>query len=135
MKKFGKIRLFEFSIPKSSYMEIFMKIWEKEFGPFFNTFLTNQGRNEDQDEKIGKNKSNVWTLHIKIRLHGKFHENLREKNWPIFLRHSWLIMVKIKMEEKKFGKMNSIFEFSMTKITWEGHTGTEVLKGLIFLKK
>ena len=35
-------------------MEIFMKIGGKKFNPFYSTFLTNQGKNEDEDEKIGK---------------------------------------------------------------------------------
>ena len=73
----------------------------------------------------------------------KFHEKLRK----IFLTHFCLIEAKMKM--KKYGKMISIFEFSISELgyielfikisgkfffkffTWEGHTGIEVSTGLI----
>ena len=40
MKKFGKMSsIFEFSVSKLGYMEVFMKIWEKnEMKKFFNYF-------------------------------------------------------------------------------------------------
>ena len=49
----------ELSISKLGYMAIFMKIWKKKIekkilANFFQTFLTNQGKNKDENEKIGK---------------------------------------------------------------------------------
>ena len=44
--------IFEFSILKLGYTEIFMKFCRKEnFNPYFRTFLTSRGKNEDEDEK------------------------------------------------------------------------------------
>ena len=55
IEKFGKMSLiYEFSISKLGYMEIFMKIWEIIFRLSFKPFLTNRGKNEDKDEKCGK---------------------------------------------------------------------------------
>ena len=114
-------------------------------------FLINQGKNENEDEKIWKNELDFWIIHIKIRLFGNFHENLLKKILTHFLRNFWLIESKIKMKMKKFGKISSIFGFSISKLgymelfikIWEksfflkfllekGHTWTEVSKGLIF---
>ena len=51
IKKFGRINLsFEFSISNVGYMTIFMKIEKKKFDPFFETFFTNRGKNEDINE-------------------------------------------------------------------------------------
>ena len=70
-KKFGKISsIFEFSISKLGYMEIFMKIWEKKmkwkssltFSLFNFDYLPDEdgkkvdAKNEDEDEKIWKNE-------------------------------------------------------------------------------
>ena len=54
MKKHGKMSpIFEFSISQLSYMAIFMKIFGKKvLIHFFVTFLTNPGKNENEDEKI-----------------------------------------------------------------------------------
>ena len=54
MKKHGKMSpIFEFSISQLSYMVIFMKICGKKvLIHFFVTFLTNPGKNENEDEKI-----------------------------------------------------------------------------------
>ena len=68
-------------------MEIFMKIGGKKFYPFYSTFLTNQGKNEDEDEKNWKNETNFRILHIKIRLCSNFHENLRKHFLMHLLRH------------------------------------------------
>ena len=77
IKNYGKISLiYEFSISKLGYTEIFMKIWEKFFEK--KSFLTIRGKNEDEDEKIWGNDFNFWILHIKIRLNGIFHKNLRK---------------------------------------------------------
>ena len=55
IEKFGKMSLiYEFSISKLGYTEIFMKIWEIIFWLSFKPFLTNRGKNEDKDEKYGK---------------------------------------------------------------------------------
>ena len=56
---------------------------EKNFDPFFGTFLTSQGKYENEDEKARENEFDFSILHIKIRLCGSFHENLRKK----FLTH------------------------------------------------
>ena len=56
-----------------------MKIQEKYFDPSCKTFLINRGKNEDEDEKIRENDFGFRILHIKIRLCGSFHENLRKK--------------------------------------------------------
>ena len=80
--------IYEFSISNYiGYTEIFMKIWEKNFDSFFKTFLTNRGKNEDEDEKIWENDLNFWILHIKIRLNGNFGVNLWTKNFEPFLEH------------------------------------------------
>ena len=47
------------------------------FDPFFKTFLTNQGKNDNEVEKVGKSEFNFSVLHIKLRLYRNFHENLR----------------------------------------------------------
>ena len=41
--------------------------------------MTNRGKNEDVNEKIWENEFDLWILHIKIRLYGTFHKNLRKK--------------------------------------------------------
>ena len=41
--------------------------------------MTNRGKNEDEDEGIWENEFNFGILHIKIRLDGTFHKNLRKK--------------------------------------------------------
>ena len=52
MKKFGKISsIFELSISKLGHMEIFIKIRERHFWLICWTFFSNQGKNEDEDEK------------------------------------------------------------------------------------
>ena len=67
MKIYGKMSsILEFAISKLAYVLVFMKVWEKTFGPF--------------------------------------------------LRHFWLIKVKLKMKMKKYGKMSSIFELSKSKL-------------------
>ena len=52
---------------------------EKNFDTFFRTFLTNQGKNEDENEKLWENEFNFSIIHITIRLCDSFHENLRKK--------------------------------------------------------
>ena len=41
-------------------------------------------KNEDENEIICKSEFDFWILHIKIRLHDNFHENLRRKNLTNF---------------------------------------------------
>ena len=83
MKKFGKMTsIFEFSISKSGYVAIFMKILGKNFSAInFKTFMTNWDKNEDENEKTWENKSDFWILYIRIKLNGNFHENLWEKTF------------------------------------------------------
>ena len=59
MKNYGKMSP-TFNSPYQNQV-----IWQfsrtsekKEFGPFFKTFLTNQGKNENEDEKNWKNEFN-----------------------------------------------------------------------------
>ena len=86
------------------------------FDPFFKTFLTNWGKNEDEDEKNWKNEFDFWVFHIRIRLYRNFHENLSKNFLNHFLSHFWLIVAKMKMKIKKFGKMSAIFELSISKL-------------------
>ena len=79
----------------------FHENWRKNFDPFSKTFLTNRGKNEDEDEKNWKNGFHFWILHIKIRSYGTFHKNLQKKK--------------------------TFFEI----FTWERHTRKEVSRGLI----
>ena len=84
IKKFGKMSLiFDLSVSKLGYMAIFIRICLKNFHPFFRTFLTIWGKNEDKDKKIWENVLNFWILRFKIRMGGNFHENWRK----IFLTH------------------------------------------------
>ena len=121
MKNFGKMSLiYEFSISNYvGYTEIFMRIWEKNLDSFLKTFLTNRGKNEDEDEKIWENDLNFSILHIKIRLYSNFDVNLWTKNFGPYLEHFfWLIEAKAKMKIKKIGKLSSNFEFWISKY-WE----------------
>ena len=50
MKKSRKMSLiYEFSVLKLDYVAILVKNVDKIFDPFFKTFLTNRGKNEDED--------------------------------------------------------------------------------------
>ena len=49
------------------------------FTHFVSHFLTNRGKNEYDNEKLWENKFDFLILHIKIRLYGYLHENLRKK--------------------------------------------------------
>ena len=55
---------------------------------FVSHFLINWGKNENEDKKKWKYKFDIWILHIKIRLHDNFAENLKKKYWLIF----WYIL-------------------------------------------
>ena len=112
--------ILEFAISKLGYVPVFMKVWEKNFWPIFKTFLTNRGKTEDENEKIWKNELNFLILHIKIRLYGNFYENMLKKVLTHFFGHFWLIEAKTKMKVKKYGKMSSIFEFSISKLRYVG---------------
>ena len=99
MKKTRKrSSIFEFSISKLGYMEIFMKIWEKnETKKLFHYFtiqlwlFDGDGKkvdikNKNEDENISKNEVEFWILHVKIRLRDNFHENLRRKQFDPFFK-------------------------------------------------
>ena len=82
MKKYREMSSnFESSWSRLVYAVVFKKISEKKIWPILKTLLTNQGKNENADEKIWKNKFNFWILNIKIRLCSRFHENLRQRSW------------------------------------------------------
>ena len=59
------------------------------------TFLTNGGKNENENGKFNKDEFDFWIPYIKARLYCNFHENLRKKNWRNFkdifdkLRQKW----------------------------------------------
>ena len=72
--------IFELSISKPAYVAVFLKTCEKKFDLFFKTFLTNQGK-KNEDEKIWENDFKFWILHIKIKLCDSFYENLRKIFW------------------------------------------------------
>ena len=58
------------------------------FDPSFRKFLTNRGKNENEDEKIwGRNEFNFWILHIKIRLCCNFHKIGEKKKLTHCIRH------------------------------------------------
>ena len=67
-------------------------------------------------KKFGKMSSIFLIIHIKIRLQGKFYENLLKKSLTHVLGHFWLIKAKTKMKMKKYRKMSSIFEFSTSRL-------------------
>ena len=54
------------------------------FDPFCETFLTNRGKNKDEDEKIRKNDFDFRIFHVKIRLCINFPGNLGKSFCPIF---------------------------------------------------
>ena len=85
MKKYGKMSpIFEFSISKLGYVVIFMKIWEKKIlDSFFDPFLTNRGKNENEDKKFGKMSpifeffiSKLGCMELSIKIWEKRSENL-----------------------------------------------------------
>ena len=143
---------FELSASKLGYIEIFMKIWGNKFDLFFKPFLTNRGKNKDEDEKIWKNEFDFWILHVKIGLYGNFHENPRKKYLP-FLRHFWLIEAKYseceKIWENEFDfwilhikiRLYGTFHKNLRKniffeiFTWKGHTRTEVSRFNLILRQ
>ena len=117
MKRFGKISMiFEFTILKLGYTEIFMKYEKKNFDSFFKLFLTNRGKNKNENKKNWENEFDFWIINIKITLYGNFHENLLKKILTQISGHFWLIETKIKMRIKKYGEIFSIFEYSISKL-------------------
>ena len=60
-------------------MAIFTKI-----SPIFKTFLTNQGKNEDEDKKIRKISSNFEFFISKLGYKTIFMKIPEKKFWPIF---------------------------------------------------
>ena len=118
MKKPGRMSpIFEFSISQLSYMAIFMKIFGKKvLIHFFVTFLTNPGKNENEDEKIWKNESDFWILHVKIRLCGNFHENVRKKFFDPFFKTFLTNRGKNKTEDEQIWENESDFSILHIKI-------------------
>ena len=83
-------------------MAIFMKICaKKNLTDFFRIFLTNWGKNEDEDEKIWENESNFWILHINIRMCGNFLENLYKKLFDPFFKTFFTNRGKNEYEDEK----------------------------------
>ena len=46
--------------------EFSRKSWEKIVDPFLKTFLTNQSKNKNEDERIWKNEFEYWILISKL---------------------------------------------------------------------
>ena len=78
LKKLQKTSMiFELTTLKLAYIQIFMKSLEN----FFDWFLANGGKNQDEDEKKkSKNVYDYWVFHLKIKWFTNVHENLTEKN-------------------------------------------------------
>ena len=133
MKKIGKmIYVFEFSTSKLGYMAIFMKICAKNFLTLFvGHFWLIEAKMKMKMNKFGKMSSNIGFLILDYVV--IFMKIWEKKNFDPFF--------------KTF--LNSIFELSISKLgcmelfikiwekkfffkifTWEGHTRTEVSKGL-----
>ena len=57
MKRFEKMSMiFDFTILKLGYTEIFMKSEKKNFDSFFKLFLTNRGKNKNENKKNWENE-------------------------------------------------------------------------------
>ena len=68
-------------------MEIIMKNLRKKISDsFFEPFLFNWGKNEDEDKRNWENEFGFWILFIKIRLYGNFRENQCENIFDPFYR-------------------------------------------------
>ena len=121
MNKYGKMSsICEFSIWKLGYMEIFMKIWERNEKNYLTISLFNFDHLPDEDgkkswcQKLDEDERmeewfDFWILHIKIRWDDNFHENLWKKMFYLFLGHFWLIEAKMKMKMKNSGKWVRFF--------------------------
>ena len=58
--------------------QFYWKSEKKKFDPFFKTFLTNRGKNEDENENKWEHEFNFGICHIKIRSCASFCESLRK---------------------------------------------------------
>ena len=113
MKKYGKIiPIFEFFISKSD----FIKNCKKKIDLFYTTFLTNREKNENNDEKMRKNESDFWIIHIKTKLCGNFHENPRKKFLTNLLKHFWAIEAKWRWRRKNLEKWNQFLNSPYEKL-------------------
>ena len=88
--------------------------------PISWTFLTNRGKNEDEDEKIWENEFNIWVFYIKIRLSGSFHGNLLKKNLTHFLGQVLTSQGKNKDEDEKIWENEFNFWILHIKIRLSG---------------
>ena len=107
----------EFSIPKSGYTEISMKICGKKFlthilGHFWLI------KTKMKIKKHGK-MSSIFEFFISNLGYVAVFIKIWEKSLTRFLRHVLLIEAKMKMMMKKYGKICSIFEFSILKLGYE----------------
>ena len=68
------------------------------------TFLTNRGKNEDENEKIWENESYFIIFHIKIRSCVNFHENPGKKLLTLFLQIFLTNQSKSKNEDERIWK-------------------------------
>ena len=79
MKNIGKwVRVFNSPYQNWVIWQFRCKSVNKKFSPIFGTFLTNRGKNENEDEKMWENEFDKWILHIKIRLNGTCHKKYQK---------------------------------------------------------
>ena len=85
---------------------------EKFFDPFCRTFLTNRGKNKDEDEKIGENQFNFWIFRIRIGFYGNFQENPR-KNILTHFSKALSGLRQFLAEESSLKIMKNAFYFTL----------------------
>ena len=96
------------------------KFVQKNVDPFFTAFLTSQGKNENEDEKIRENdlrlkKYDFWILHIKILGCVAVSLKIWKKKFDPVFRTVWISQGKNKDEDEKLGKRSLIFELYISK--------------------
>ena len=114
--------VFEFSMSKLGYVAVFMKIWEKKFWLIFeDIFDQSRQKWRWRWKKFGKMSlifelpmSNLGYMEIFTKIGEKILTHFSRHFF--FSRHFWLTEAKMKTKMEKFGKINSIFEFSIWKV-------------------
>ena len=80
--------------------------------------MTYPGKNEDEHEKVWENEFNFLIIHIKIRLHGNFHENLLKKKFNPFFRTFLTNRGKNEDEDENIWENEfNFFELSISKLS------------------
>ena len=93
-------------------LRVFMKSKKKSWLTF-DQFLINQGKNEDEDNDIWKNKHDFWTVHSKTRRIRRifikiFIKILEKKSWLDF---DWFLTNSEKNEDEDEEISESKFDF------------------------